>query len=52
MPPALAAFLGGVGQPRGTVEGHPGHDLGVHELLPAAAHFPDALVRLAQMRST
>ncbi|MCY1417433.1 hypothetical protein D9M71_329680 [compost metagenome] len=47
MLPALAAFFGGVGQPCGAVEGDPGHHLGVHELLPAATHFPDALVRLA-----
>src|SRR5204862_246686 len=32
------------------VEGDPGHDLGMDEVAPPAAHLPDALVRLPPRR--
>jgi len=32
------------------VKSHPGHDLGIRELLCAAAHFPNTLVRLGPNR--
>src|SRR5690348_11379980 len=37
-----ALFYGG----HRTVEGHPGHHLGVREVLPFAPHLPDAVDRL------
>src|SRR6185312_17168624 len=32
---------------RSTIESHPGHHLGMHEMLPRAAYLPDTLVRQA-----